>query len=261
MKLHLINKNKFLHPTIRTNFGNRKEGFSWEWECKFPWQWMGMGMLFFNINIGSKLTCFFPECYRLYIIPIIQTLCYLVIPKTAQARELARIWTLGVLSRWGLFAVTARTDSTVKSAKTVSFYNWHKVPPNPQRAPTKINHVSSWKFNTKLLPFQISKRKRINIRQNKCAIVGHDLKIEIQNNFSGVNNCNPQPCFNGGTCLDKENHFECQCKSGFVGAQCRKSKFRKKIQSSLKIKLEFKMMSDQHWGKIGEIYRVLYLRL
>ena len=43
--------------------------------------------------------------------------------------------------------------------------------------------------------------------------------------YSGVNNCNPQPCFNGGTCLDKDNHYECQCKPGFVGAQCRKSKF------------------------------------
>ncbi|XP_078734918.1 uncharacterized protein LOC144949008 [Lampetra fluviatilis] len=36
-----------------------------------------------------------------------------------------------------------------------------------------------------------------------------------------VNDCNPHPCYNGGSCVDGENWFRCECPHGFTGPDCR----------------------------------------
>uniref|UniRef100_A0AAG5DH66 Delta-like protein n=1 Tax=Anopheles atroparvus TaxID=41427 RepID=A0AAG5DH66_ANOAO len=35
-----------------------------------------------------------------------------------------------------------------------------------------------------------------------------------------VDDCVGNPCLNGGTCLDADNHFKCQCVPGFIGTHC-----------------------------------------
>jgi Notch-like protein len=35
-----------------------------------------------------------------------------------------------------------------------------------------------------------------------------------------INDCNPNPCFNGGTCVDKVNDYECRCNFGYSGKEC-----------------------------------------
>jgi len=35
-----------------------------------------------------------------------------------------------------------------------------------------------------------------------------------------INNCDPNPCLNEGTCTDDINSFECECKEGFSGDTC-----------------------------------------
>jgi hypothetical protein len=35
-----------------------------------------------------------------------------------------------------------------------------------------------------------------------------------------INECQSQPCLNGGTCVDQINRFDCQCVAGYTGAQC-----------------------------------------
>ena len=40
-----------------------------------------------------------------------------------------------------------------------------------------------------------------------------------------INECEPQPCLNGGTCTDGINSFTCTCAEGWTGDHCEKSKF------------------------------------
>ena len=35
-----------------------------------------------------------------------------------------------------------------------------------------------------------------------------------------VNECESEPCQNGGECVDLLNGFECECRDGYVGDQC-----------------------------------------
>ena len=35
-----------------------------------------------------------------------------------------------------------------------------------------------------------------------------------------ANECIPNPCLNGGTCIDELNNFECLCQPGFSGTNC-----------------------------------------
>ena len=40
------------------------------------------------------------------------------------------------------------------------------------------------------------------------------------NVFSDLNECNSDPCENGGTCSDAVNGFTCACADGYTGVQC-----------------------------------------
>ena len=46
----------------------------------------------------------------------------------------------------------------------------------------------------------------------------------IESIFIGIDHCQPNPCFNGSKCLSKQNHYECECRPGFDGPQCRHGK-------------------------------------
>ena len=35
-----------------------------------------------------------------------------------------------------------------------------------------------------------------------------------------IDECDPQPCLNGGTCTDLVNAFSCDCVAGFNGTTC-----------------------------------------
>lgn len=35
-----------------------------------------------------------------------------------------------------------------------------------------------------------------------------------------VDECGSDPCLNGATCLDRLNHFQCECAPGFSGTLC-----------------------------------------
>ena len=44
-------------------------------------------------------------------------------------------------------------------------------------------------------------------------------------NCVDINECEPQPCLNGGTCTDGINSFTCTCAEGWTGDHCEKSKY------------------------------------
>lgn len=37
---------------------------------------------------------------------------------------------------------------------------------------------------------------------------------------SGIRDCMPEPCMNGGTCVEGQNSYTCQCATEYGGAQC-----------------------------------------
>ena len=38
--------------------------------------------------------------------------------------------------------------------------------------------------------------------------------------FQDINDCQPNPCENGGTCTDGVNNYTCSCVAGYSGYNC-----------------------------------------
>jgi len=49
-----------------------------------------------------------------------------------------------------------------------------------------------------------------------------DNAINIKN--SVIDDCDPNPCENGGNCTDEVNTFTCDCEEDFTGMRCEESK-------------------------------------
>jgi len=47
--------------------------------------------------------------------------------------------------------------------------------------------------------------------------------IQIINLYLDINNCYPDPCQNGGTCVDGDYGYTCNCPAGFTGVNCQTS--------------------------------------
>ena len=43
--------------------------------------------------------------------------------------------------------------------------------------------------------------------------------------FSDTNDCVPDPCQNGGTCVDLVGSYRCDCKTGYSGTNCQTSAY------------------------------------
>ena len=39
-----------------------------------------------------------------------------------------------------------------------------------------------------------------------------------------IEECNSNPCRNGGTCIDGANSYQCKCADGYAGANCEQGK-------------------------------------
>lgn len=46
----------------------------------------------------------------------------------------------------------------------------------------------------------------------------------ISNFLTDIDDCNPNPCLNEGSCADKIDDFMCDCKAGFMGKTCSNGK-------------------------------------
>ena len=42
---------------------------------------------------------------------------------------------------------------------------------------------------------------------------------------SDINECESNPCMNGGICINKDNHYVCICKPKYTGTRCEGSKY------------------------------------
>lgn len=41
---------------------------------------------------------------------------------------------------------------------------------------------------------------------------------------SDIDECQPHPCINGGSCIDLVNRYNCTCSAGYTGDHCQTSK-------------------------------------
>lgn len=62
-------------------------------------------------------------------------------------------------------------------------------------------------------------------------VFNHNYKLcyittlnSIANLITDINDCAPNSCKNGGTCIDLINGFQCSCADGFAGKNCTESK-------------------------------------
>ena len=46
----------------------------------------------------------------------------------------------------------------------------------------------------------------------------------VLSNLSDINDCEPNPCMNGASCMDRLNDYNCSCADGFEGENCQTSK-------------------------------------
>ena len=53
-----------------------------------------------------------------------------------------------------------------------------------------------------------------------------DLYGYFQNDhfYSDIDECQSNPCLNGGTCRNLENHYMCDCQTGYEGLNCQTGK-------------------------------------
>ena len=49
--------------------------------------------------------------------------------------------------------------------------------------------------------------------------------IEYKSIFIDIDDCEPSPCKNGGTCEDRINDYKCTCATGYKGKSCEISKY------------------------------------
>lgn len=52
----------------------------------------------------------------------------------------------------------------------------------------------------------------------------HDFFFLFCNIFLDIDECESNPCQNGGACRNLENSFQCVCVTGFIGVFCEISK-------------------------------------
>ena len=47
--------------------------------------------------------------------------------------------------------------------------------------------------------------------------------------FSDTSVCDSQPCLNGGSCIDLDDEYSCNCTTGFTGISCQDGKLKSSI--------------------------------
>ena len=61
--------------------------------------------------------------------------------------------------------------------------------------------------------------------------------------FAETNECDSNPCLNGGTCTDAVNQYSCSCVSGYAGINCETGMF-------LIVTLSWKCLGMLLYGRI-----------
>lgn len=73
--------------------------------------------------------------------------------------------------------------------------------------------------------------------------------------FTDINDCESNPCKNGGTCIDGVNSYKCICSDGWEGAYCETSESGAALGD--------RWLQGEGWGWEGwkPVFAVVFLRL
>lgn len=66
-------------------------------------------------------------------------------------------------------------------------------------------------------------RRRQPIEQRLAVLVRPDFPLFLS--FADINDCESNPCKNGGTCIDGVNSYKCICSDGWEGTYCETSEW------------------------------------
>ena len=50
-----------------------------------------------------------------------------------------------------------------------------------------------------------------------------DTHYDVSKYFSDIDDCDPNPCMNGGVCTDGIDAYTCTCAAGYTGENCEES--------------------------------------
>lgn len=64
-----------------------------------------------------------------------------------------------------------------------------------------------------------------NIARTACCF-GHVLLLIMSVSHEDIDECQSNPCRNGGTCVDGLASFKCVCLPSYAGLYCEEGKFR-----------------------------------
>ena len=57
-------------------------------------------------------------------------------------------------------------------------------------------------------------------------LVNDEITVSILSKFLvDINDCSPEPCQNGATCIDDVNQYTCSCDEGYEGTDCETSEY------------------------------------
>ena len=86
------------------------------------------------------------------------------------------------------------------------------------------------------------------ILQYRNLLICHTYVHLCVNSFLDIDDCQPNPCANGGLCSDGVNSYTCHCAPGYTGPNCNTSKYifikcNLKINYSCNVRISFKTMT------------------
>lgn len=104
---------------------------------------------------------------------------------------------------------TGLMEQTVQTVCWESGYNALKVLGNGDASIKDVCNEMKFIFN--------------QCEYNFCVISHSCFHIKLSLLYTDINDCQPDPCENNGTCTDLVNDYQCDCVAGFNGTNCENS--------------------------------------
>ena len=79
--------------------------------------------------------------------------------------------------------------------------------------------------------------------------------------FSDINDCEGDPCVNGGTCTDGVDSYSCMCVAGFTDRNCSTGKKYCIIELTVRLPLKYNAQPRRLTLSISSAFRQLFCRL
>ena len=128
-------------------------------------------------------------------------------------------------------AVDDKGSNVTKFTNVIHITSWNELLDFGGRMSWQYMTISVWSVNSQLIKnqvFSLSSGSHKNLHHcsdSHCStFVRFDYSLRLDSD-----ECNPNPCRNGGTCRDLISSFLCDCPAGYSGHQCQHAKGRLRV--------------------------------